>query len=34
MIPIENGNWATLVSKRAGCLVFKPTLDLTAVCIK
>jgi peptide/nickel transport system substrate-binding protein len=34
MIAIENGNWATLVSKRAGCLVLKPTLDLTAVCIK
>jgi peptide/nickel transport system substrate-binding protein len=34
MIAVENGNWATLVSKRAGCLVLKPALDLTAVCVK
>jgi peptide/nickel transport system substrate-binding protein len=33
MIAVENGNWATLVSKRVGCLVLKPTLDLTAVCV-
>lgn len=33
MIAVENGNWATLVSRRAGCLVLKPTLDLSAVCL-
>ena len=34
MIAVENGNWATLVSKRVGCLVLKPFIDLAAVCIK
>jgi oligopeptide transport system substrate-binding protein len=27
-------NEATLVSKRVGCIVLRPTLDLTAVCLK
>ncbi len=27
-------NEPTLVSKRVGCIVLRPTLDLTAVCLK
>ena len=27
-------NWLTLVSRRAGCVVVNPDLDLTAVCLK
>jgi hypothetical protein len=27
-------NEATLVSKRVGCIVLRPGLDLTAVCLK
>jgi ABC-type oligopeptide transport system substrate-binding subunit len=32
--PISFLNEATLVSKRVGCVVLRPTLDLTAVCLK
>jgi peptide/nickel transport system substrate-binding protein len=34
MIAVENGNWATLVSKRVGCVVLRPGLDLAAACLK
>jgi hypothetical protein len=27
-------NEATLVSKRVGCIVLRPVLDLTAVCLR
>jgi peptide/nickel transport system substrate-binding protein len=32
--PLSFFNEATLVSKRVGCVVLRPTLDLTAVCLK
>ena len=32
--PITFFNEATLVSERVGCVVLRPTLDLTAVCLK
>ena len=32
--PISFFNEATLVSKRVGCIVLRPALDLTAVCLK
>ena len=32
--PISFLNEPTLVSKRVGCVVLRPTLDLTAVCLK
>ena len=34
LIPIFRPNAATLVSKRVGCVVLRPTLDLTTVCLK
>jgi peptide/nickel transport system substrate-binding protein len=34
LIPILRPNAATLVSKRVGCVVLRPTLDLTTVCLK
>ena len=33
-IPVFVQNQATLVSRRVGCVVLRPTLDLTAVCLK
>jgi peptide/nickel transport system substrate-binding protein len=34
MAAVEYSNQATLVSKRVGCIILRPTLDLTAVCLK
>lgn len=34
MAAIDNSNELTLVSKRVGCVVLRPALDLTAVCLK
>ncbi|MBA3780189.1 MAG: hypothetical protein H0X16_13015, partial [Chloroflexi bacterium] len=34
LIPVFRLNAATLVSKRVGCVVVRPALDLTAVCLK
>jgi peptide/nickel transport system substrate-binding protein len=34
MAAVEYSNQATLVSKRVGCIVLRPTLDLTAACLK
>ncbi len=34
LIPAFRLNEATLVSRRTGCVVLRPTLDLTAVCLK
>ena len=34
MVAVEYVNAATLVSKRVGCVVLRPILDLTAVCLK
>jgi peptide/nickel transport system substrate-binding protein len=34
MVAVEYVNAGTLVSKRVGCVVLRPTLDLTAVCLK
>jgi ABC-type oligopeptide transport system substrate-binding subunit len=34
MAAIDFANEPTLVSKRVGCVVVRPTLDLTAVCLK
>ena len=34
LLPIDYVNEQTLVSKRVGCVVLRPTLDLTAVCLK
>jgi len=33
-IPMYSLNESTLVSKRVGCVVLRPTIDLTAVCLK
>jgi len=33
-IPYANTNAMTFVSARTGCVVLKPNLDLTAVCLK
>ena len=33
-VPYVNGNAATFVSARTGCVVLNPWLDLTAVCLK
>lgn len=33
-VPFFVGNQSTLVSARVGCVVLRPTLDLTAVCLK
>ena len=33
-IPIDLPREATLVSRRVGCIVLRPDLDLTAVCLK
>jgi ABC-type oligopeptide transport system substrate-binding subunit len=34
MVAISYLNRPTLVSKRVGCIVLRPELDLTAVCLK
>ena len=34
ILPIDYVNQQTLVSKRVGCVVLRPALDLTAVCLK
>lgn len=34
LVPVYRSNVLTLVSKRVGCVVLRPTLDLTAVCLK
>jgi peptide/nickel transport system substrate-binding protein len=34
MVAVEYVNAITLVSQRVGCVVLRPTLDLTAVCLK
>jgi hypothetical protein len=34
MVGVEYVNAATLVSNRVGCVVVRPLLDLTAVCLK
>ena len=34
MVAVEYVNASTLVSKRVGCVVLRPTLDLTAVCLR
>lgn len=34
LVAISNTNELTLVSKRVGCVVLRPALDLTAVCLK
>ena len=34
MLPFAFSNEATLVSKRVGCIVLRPVLDLTAACLK
>ena len=34
LVPIEFFDEPTLVSKRVGCVVLRPTLDLTAACLK
>ena len=34
MIAVDNLNELTLVSKRVGCVVLRPAIDLTAVCLK
>jgi peptide/nickel transport system substrate-binding protein len=34
MAAVAYDNQATLVSKRVGCIVLRPTLDLTAACLK
>jgi len=34
LVPVFHPNAATLVSKRVGCVVVRPLLDLTAVCLK
>ena len=34
LVPIEFFDEPTLVSKRVGCLVLRPAIDLTAVCLK
>ena len=34
LVPIEFFNEPTLVSKRVGCVVLRPALDLTAACLK
>jgi peptide/nickel transport system substrate-binding protein len=34
MVAVANGNWPTLISKRVGCVVFRPVLDLAAACLK
>ena len=34
LVPIEFFDEPTLVSKRVGCVVLRPALDLTAVCLK
>lgn len=33
-VPVDLPNAATLVSRRLGCVVLRPELDLTAVCLK
>ena len=33
-VPVFVQNQSTLVSARVGCVVLRPTLDLTAVCLK
>lgn len=34
MVAVANDSEATLVSKRAGCIVLRPALDLTAACLR
>jgi peptide/nickel transport system substrate-binding protein len=34
MVATEHANEPTLVSKRVGCIVLRPSLDLSAVCLK
>jgi peptide/nickel transport system substrate-binding protein len=34
IVAVEYGNEGTFVSRRVGCVVLNPTLDLTAVCLK
>jgi peptide/nickel transport system substrate-binding protein len=34
MVAVAYNNAATLVSRRVGCIIFRPFLDLTAVCLK
>jgi ABC-type transport system substrate-binding protein len=33
-VPVAVANWQTFVSARVGCIVLKPSLVLTAVCLK
>jgi hypothetical protein len=33
-VPVSFFNQPTLVSKRVGCIVLRPFLDLTAACLK
>jgi hypothetical protein len=34
LIPIAYSNDFTLVSKRVGCIILRPSLDVTAACLK